>query len=93
VWPNLLLKSDGLCHCCETHAPSHFNQSLVEHLCNTILIKWTTIQLCELLMNVPCLVMASKIFLNQFMTIVIIDEEDFLILPIVHFDLKLFENY
>ncbi len=44
-------------------------------------------------MNVPCLVMASKIFLNQFMTIVIIDEEDFLILPIVHFDLKLFENY
>lgn len=44
-------------------------------------------------MNVPCLVLAPKIFLNQFTTTIIPDEIDFLTLPIVHFDLKLFENY
>jgi hypothetical protein len=37
--------------------------------------------------------MAPKIFKNQFTTIVILDEVDFLTLPIVHFYLKLFENY
>jgi hypothetical protein len=90
MWFNLLLKSDGLHHCYETHALSHFNQfswtSLQYHFdkmgYNTIM--W--------IIN-ECPLWTSRIFKNQFTTIVILDEVDFFILPIVYFDLKLFENY